>query len=232
MEAGPTCKCGCGALTNAVRDNNKTLGLVKGTYHQFVSGHNRAKEKSTCSAEGCANVAVARKMCQTHYLRLKKHGDAEHVPHVLTVKEIIAANSTAQGECILWTGVIDAKGYGRTKCRSSKEKLAHRLSYESIHGAIPNGLMVCHKCDTPACIRPEHLFLGTHNDNMRDMREKGRSAHGVKNGSAVLTDDIVRSIKATLKDGVGCTEIARQFNVSHSLISMIGAGKRWGHVGV
>ena len=72
-------------------------------------------------------------------------------------------------DCWLWEGCIDRRGYGRI----GRER-AHRRMWQSCHGPIPAGMFVCHTCDNPPCVRPDHLFLGTHTDNMRDMVSKGR----------------------------------------------------------
>jgi hypothetical protein len=77
--------------------------------------------------------------------------------------------------CWLWTGSVIEDGYGRLKGHTRALVLAHRFAWEATFGPIPDGFQVLHECDTPPCINPDHLFLGTHTDNMRDMSAKGRS---------------------------------------------------------
>src|SRR5690349_13982377 len=75
--------------------------------------------------------------------------------------------------CIEWDGTRHVKGYGQITIRGRTVR-AHRLAWEKANGPIPEGMMVCHKCDNPPCINPEHLFLGTSKDNAQDSIIKGR----------------------------------------------------------
>lgn len=84
---------------------------------------------------------------------------------------------TSPHGCWLWLGGRNSAGYG--VFGSGSETLAHRISYILVNGSIPEGLFACHRCDTPSCVRPDHLFVGTGADNMRDMICKGRHKSGL-----------------------------------------------------
>lgn len=104
-------------------------------------------------------------------------------------------------------------------------KLAHRFSWELHHGAIPNGLFVCHSCDNKLCVNPNHLFLGTAKDNAIDCVKKGRSNIGVKHGRAKLTEQKVIQILHLIAQGYSQSGVARMFGVSKRLVGKITSGE-------
>jgi len=133
--------------------------------------------------------------------------------------------------CWLWTAAKLPKGYGQMKLpKTRRQEYAHRLSYIIHYGEIPDGKHVCHRCDNPSCVNPDHLFLGSAQDNLDDMKSKGRHLYGEKNTQSVLTDDAVRKIKQLISDGLSQGKIAAMFNVHQVTISKIHRGLRWQHI--
>lgn len=133
--------------------------------------------------------------------------------------------------CWLWTGNRNAKGYGYTRFMGLNW-LAHRLAYTLNVGQIPIGLFVCHACDTPACVNPGHLWLGTKGDNNRDMGRKNR-AHGKRrpgsaNHQAKLTQDDVDDIRFLYyTEAMKQVELAREFHISQAQVSKIVRNESW-----
>ncbi len=131
--------------------------------------------------------------------------------------------------CWEWSGAKVPQGYGLIKRKDGAQLRAHRVAYELAYGEIPAGTFVCHRCDNPRCVRPSHLFLGSHAENMADMVIKGRSARmtGANNGGAKLQADAVASIRASV---ASYSRIARQHGVSPSAIGLIKRRERWAHL--
>lgn len=132
--------------------------------------------------------------------------------------------------CWLWQASKDANSYG-TFLYEGVTQRAHRASWKMFRGTIPDGLLVCHTCDTPSCVNPHHLFLGTHADNNRDCWSKDRrkGLSGSKNGRALLSKEDVRHIRQRALNE-SKAKISRDYPVSRQQISDIVAGKKWTHV--
>lgn len=123
--------------------------------------------------------------------------------------------------CRLWQGYADRHGYGR---RHDGERV-HRWVWRLAHGAISPGVGVLHRCDNPPCYRLDHLFVGTHTDNMRDMAAKGRSGGTPpRPPQTKLTEDQVRYVRSS---PLTRRELAAELGVSMSNIKMIRTGKTW-----
>jgi hypothetical protein len=135
--------------------------------------------------------------------------------------------------CWIWTASLHHLGYGQIASGGKLQK-AHRVSWALHCSEIPDGMHVLHHCDNRACVNPDHLFLGTHQDNMADMARKGRGRsgdnRGVLNGNAVLTNGDVQFIKDRVASGISQAAVARHFEVSPMTVSRIITGKAWTHV--
>lgn len=135
--------------------------------------------------------------------------------------------------CWLWRGGTTRSGYGRLRA-NGRSTGAHRLSYEWFVGPIPEGYFVCHRCDVPECVNPEHLFLGSPLDNTRDMDAKGRRRvaprAGTRNHNARLTEQIVRVARERHVAGVSLHALAREYGVSVQAIWLAVRRTTWKHV--
>lgn len=128
--------------------------------------------------------------------------------------------------CWLWTATTNNKGYGNFKF-NKKYVGAHRASWMIHNGPIPKGKFVLHTCDNPPCVNPDHLFIGTNEDNLKDMAKKGRSTRGEKNVNAVLTEERVIAIRADIRTQ---DAIAAAYNISQRQVSRIKRKLNWAHV--
>jgi hypothetical protein len=132
------------------------------------------------------------------------------------------------GGCWLWSGSLDVGGYGLIGGNGVHNIKVHRLSYSVNVGPIPDGLFVLHKCDVRACCNPDHLFVGTKQDNALDAVRKGRWVDnaGEKHGLAKLADADVLAIRQALEAGERQASIAQRFRIHQTTICNIKTGKR------
>ena len=165
------------------------------------------------------------------WAKVDKNGPTpEHMPEI--------------GPCWVWKGRIVRGGYGALRV-AGHHSYAHRAAYALQYAAIPVGMLVCHRCDNPSCVRGDHLFLGTHRDNTLDMFQKGRGAVGERHGSHThpesrpvgsangrsrLTEDDVRAIRQLCRAGYSQRVVARQFGVVHGAVRDIMSGRRWSYI--
>lgn len=128
--------------------------------------------------------------------------------------------------CWLWMGTLNERGYGIISI-ADRNRAAHRVAWILSNGPIPDGLMVCHCCDNPRCVRSDHFFLGTCKDNISDCVSKGRNNFGSRNGMSKLSTEQVADIHRLKSEGVKLVEIASRFGVNVSCVCKITLGQRW-----
>jgi hypothetical protein len=184
-----------------------------------------------CEAIECNEKHYCRGYCRKHYKRLF-YGRPIDGPmkyeigiHERLKSKIVENKSTG---CHEWTGCTTG-GYGQIE-HNGKLDYTHRIAWKLLHGEIPDGLHVLHKCDNRKCVNPKHLFLGTHQDNIRDMIEKNRQARGSKCGSAILHENDISQIRKRFANGNSNKLIGIYFGVAPKTISNIKTGVTWKHV--
>lgn len=139
-------------------------------------------------------------------------------------------------ECWLWIGAKSSWGYGNMRYEG-RPSPAHRLSFTFYKGNIPKGMIVCHRCDVPACVNPHHLFLGTHQDNTNDKIKKGRQPPktGEKNPRVKLRERDVKYIRERYVPRhykFSAVKLGKMFGVNATTICSAANGPNWKHLGV
>lgn len=178
-----------------------------------------------CSVEGCQTVVGIRLgMCQMHYTRMRRTGTTEFQRPSLMDRFHAGINKDESSGCWLWKKATCSRGYGAIQLGVGVTGKAHRVSWELFRGPIPDGAFVLHKCDVRNCCNPEHLFIGDHDDNMRDMVSKGRSPSGSRNRNAKLGADQVSRV---LSDSRPATVVGPEMGVHPETIRRIRMKKSW-----
>ena len=135
--------------------------------------------------------------------------------------------------CLIWLGATQFYGYGSVRYEGKNWK-SSRLAWTLERGPIPEGMFVCHKCDVTPCCNVNHMFLGSHRDNMRDMIKKGRSkllkTRGEQVNTAKLTDGKVIEIRKAHADGISCVKLGKIYGVSDAAINEAVNRKTWKHI--
>jgi len=186
-----------------------------------------------CSQSECQRKSVSRGFCDKHYRRLLKYGS----PDVYGSRKVAEGDEIArfhqkyekqENGCWIWTGGTrpNHRGtfYGRHHLDDGQAEGAHRFSYILRYGPIKPGTYICHKCDTPLCVNPDHLFASDHRGNMNDMVEKQRSFRGrgeQKVGRAKLTNDQADQIRQM---NLSQSKIAKIFGISQTSVGRIKRG--------
>ena len=209
-------------------DLKRSRGYCKKHYARFRAHGDPLKTAyddipKACSIDGCDGKRHAGGMCQRHYGAFVKWGDPHGKFTHMTVQDFLDKYTDKSGECWLWTGTKHNTGYGyfTLTVGGRRKVLAHRAAYEQVNGPIPEGKSIRHKCDTPACVNPDHLSLGSHRDNMNDMAVRGRA------GQSKLTRDQVRYIRYS---DASHTNLARAFGVTPQAIAAVRKRKSYKNV--
>lgn len=162
-----------------------------------------------------------------HYCRMRRHGSLHYKKSSAKKMDFVITESGCF-ECT--THVKLSTGYYLMMYNHQRKSL-HRHVYEEMFGLIPEGLVVRHKCDNRSCINPEHMELGTHQDNMKDMVDRGGSCKGIKNSNAILNEEDVKEIRRLAYMGFKRIDICEMFGLKNiNTITSIKYGHSWSHV--
>lgn len=147
--------------------------------------------------------------------------------------------------CSLWTAFRDKDGYGMASKGNGQTgvRRANRRAWEVFRGPIPDGMLVLHRCDNPPCVNPDHLFLGTNSDNMKDAHAKGRhktptqakpesQVRGERQHLSKLKASDIPAIFSLHKDGLSAPQIAAKFGVGKHCVKSVLSRETWRHVEV
>ena len=150
-------------------------GLCALHYQRMAArGTTDARERVTvCTVDDCAGQVKARGLCKPHYQRWQRSGSTDlRKPELfMTPIQRIHAKARLSGDCWLWTGAVDAGGYAHFRHDGRTQK-AHRVVWELLNGAVPDGLELDHLCNVRHCVNPAHLEPVTHAENMRRARAR------------------------------------------------------------
>jgi len=181
-----------------------------------------------CKIKSCNTKSRQRGWCPKHYTRWKRHGDPRKTKNnmvPITWKYLLSCSVTNEETgCIEWQKG-KSEGYGVATHNKFTDR-THRISYRLHHGKI-NGVYVLHTCDNKLCINPDHLFLGTHADNMKDKVMKDRQARGTDFPISKFNEADILKIRAMAESNLITAKI---FGVDPSTISYIRIRKTWRHV--
>lgn len=130
--------------------------------------------------------------------------------------------------CWLWLGAITRSGYAVFTDRGRRYVRGHRFAWEAYRGVVPADRMVCHRCDVRCCVNPDHLFLGTHAENMDDRNRKNRQAHN--RPGAILNEAIVVDIRDRLLRGEKERALANEYRMARTTIADIKWRRTWSHI--
>ena len=133
-------------------------------------------------------------------------------------------------DCWMWEGGKFTSGYG-CYYMNGKAYRAHRLAWMRVNGKeVPEGMCICHRCENPACVNPDHLFIATKLENIVDRDNKGRQSRGELHPSHIFTEDDIRAMRLLRVSGFSQKYIVDLFKSSHSTIGSILQGRKWKHV--
>jgi len=178
-----------------------------------------------CAVDGCGKPSRVRGWCNRHYELWERNGAPEYRKPIAERFDDFwrPISGPLETPCHIWIGALTGAGYGAVKVASKTER-AHRISWQRRNGSIPDGRLVMHRCDVPACVNLDHLFLGSTQDNMDDRSRKGRTH------SKLNPTDIERISDVWRVGGHSQKEMASYFGLHPSTIYSVINRTSWNHI--
>lgn len=164
----------------------------------------------------CGEPSYSRKLCKNCYYRARYGGKLEQFPPV-SAEEAFMNRIQKTETCWIWTAGKTKAGYG-IMTLNRRNVFAHRHSYTIFRGPIPDGLVLMHSCDNPACVNPWHLTPAKQKDNALDARDKGRLRHGEQHHACRLTSEQVESIRQDTRSNVA---LSVEYGITANYLSAI-----------
>lgn len=184
-----------------------------------------------CSVSGCGRETTSRGWCAKHYRQWLRTGEpvARQYGPPKTIWDLLARTTRTATGCFEWQGARHGKGYGHVVFRGKTWK-AHRVAYTLAVGEIMPGLVVAHRCDNPACVRPDHLWVGTQGDNIRDSVRKGRFRPAVRHPVKLdvrKARELRKLWSVSEKTAAVLRMLAVDYGVSVDTVRRVVAGRSW-----
>ena len=203
------------------------------TYTLTAYPNTIVRDEDGCACEGCERSRRAGDYCRLHYERVRAAGPTEQ-RRVSLVRGLsldkhfnlfFEASKSDERGCLIWSGSKTTLGYGRLTKKGARH-IAHRMAYERFKGPVPEELEVCHSCDNPSCVNPDHLFIGTTQDNAIDREAKGRGNHETKRIAFRLRDP-----NGNVVEGSFLTKFCVEHGLLQPKMSAVLGGARHHHRG-
>ncbi|GAA2394233.1 HNH endonuclease [Gordonia cholesterolivorans] len=189
--------------------------------------------RTGCDAEGCDRPHHAHGLCDRHSAMMRTHGRTEYLPVKSDLERFWEKVNKTEFGCWEWAARLFSNGYGQFQAECSygyRPYPAHRWIFSKLNGEIPEGLVVRHRCDNRKCVNPDHLELGTVQDNANDAVTRKRTTQGSRSAQAKLTEGQVIEIRRLLATGINQTAVAKSFGVTSRCVSNIARRQTWRHV--
>lgn len=216
----------CEHCQKAFAPHPKTKGRFcsRACWRAYESAHQHTRICVACGVTFRAKIAKPQRFCS--------RACADPNRTMTPIEDRFWAKVDRTGECWVWTGYRDPNGYGRiSRGNGIPPILASRLSWLLHHGTLPDDLYVCHHCDNPSCVRPDHLFLGDQKANMQDAARKNRTTLGERSAASKLSDAAVRDMRLRYAAGqASIAELAAEHGVLRGTIKNAIEGVTWRHV--